>query len=147
MLPEVYHRQVENYKERLVNFKTRRRKETSICPSPELVLRMEGKPMFEDKSTNSSKASPLTTNTQVAATTSRRKKRSADSASTSQQPPKKKRPYRKRANVQNTGSTIVSQCQGDDMMSLTERFAQQHYTNMLSLPVLTQQQMAYRYVL
>ena len=146
MLPEVYHRQVENYKERLVNFKTRRRKETSICPSPELVLRMEGKPMFEDKSTNSSKASPLTTNTQVAATTSRRKKRSADSASTSQQPPKKKRPYRKRANVQNTGSTIVSQCQGDDMMSLTERFAQQHYTNMLSLPVLTQQQMAYRYV-
>ena len=103
----------------------------------------------------------------------RKRKKSAESAPNEEEgeeegeqppPPRKKRAYRRRARVLNVDDNNDNNDQGgasisttttagagpshrDDMMQLTEQFAEQHYRNMLSqaaptLPLLTQQQLA-----
>lgn len=52
MLPEACLQQVEEYKDRLVNFKARRRK-SSICLSPTMVLKARGIRMFPEDSSSS----------------------------------------------------------------------------------------------
>ena len=49
MLPDEYKEQVEQYRHRLVNFHAKRRKGSTMCPSPEMVLREKGAPMFTNK--------------------------------------------------------------------------------------------------
>ena len=72
MLPQAYHQQVESYRERLINFKTKRRVENATCPSPEMVIKACGMLMLDSTSPASqlassiTVASPLLTNTQSA---------------------------------------------------------------------------------
>ncbi len=58
MLPEACVQRVEEYKDRLVNFKARRRN-SSICLSPVMILKARGVHMFPEESSSS----PSTTST------------------------------------------------------------------------------------
>ena len=76
MLPQAIHKQVEDYRDRVVNNRSKgRRKEPNICPSPEMAMRIHGAlssdnlPTLTCTSTTVSVASPLVTNAVSAATT------------------------------------------------------------------------------
>ena len=184
MLPEACLQQVEKYRDRVVYHKERRRKSCYYpSPKLILEARGEhvfpdDTPSDPPLSSTTSTSSPSTTNSRSAsnrANGNNKQKRRANSSLTNEElaspPLKKKRPNRKsgerRAAILSDGSGSVHALAGDpfaapstglqsqdDMMQMTEQFAQQHFRNLFSqvtpalmatLPLVTQQQLAANY--